>query len=94
MDCRVKRTRKNPNDYEITFRGMTRGAILSMKNALELHEEERGSAVAGDVKAFLVEGIRSSGDEEIVRSVLTAQDLAGERISVSQSGPPGPGDET
>lgn len=93
MDCRVKRTRNSTNDYEVTFRGLTRGAIMSMKNALELHEEERGSSVAGDVKSFLVAGIRASGDEEIVRSVLDAQDLAGERISVSQSDFPPAGDD-
>jgi hypothetical protein len=65
---------------------------MSMLNALGIHEEERGSACAGDVRSFLVAGIRASGDEEIVRSVLTAQDLTGERISVSQSTFP-PADE-
>ena len=90
MDCKVKRTRKSPNDYDVTFKGLTRGAIMSLKNALDIHEE-RGSMVAGDVKSFLIAGIRGSGDDEIIRSVLDAQDLAGERISVSQSDfPPAP----
>lgn len=95
MDCKVKRTNRTTNDYDVTFRGLTRGAVMSMLNALGIHEEERGSAVAGDVRSFLVAGIRASGDEEIVRSVLDAQDLAGDRISVTQSTfPPPVGDES
>ena len=96
MDCRIKRTRGRPNDYDLTLKGLTRGSILALKNALELHASGHqtpacGSPVAADVLAFLVHGIRTSEDQELVRSVLDAQDLSTERITPSPvpiDGPP------
>ena len=88
MDCKIKRTARRPNDYTVTLSGLTRGSIMALKNALELHAEavpgvRCGSPVAADVLAFLLHGIRTSDDPELVRSVLDAQDLAGDRISPS-----------
>lgn len=78
MDCRVRRTR-GQNDYTMSFKGLTRGAIMAMKNALELHSHT--SSIAADIMAFLRSGIESSGDEELVLSVIEAPELAGERIT-------------
>lgn len=74
MDCRIKRTKKGPNDYELTLKGATRGTVLAMKNALERHVGT-GSSIAHDVLTFLVAAIHAADDPELVRSVLSAPEL-------------------
>lgn len=75
MDCKIRRTKKNPNDYNVAFKGLTRGSIMALKNALECHSTTGGSSIAGDLLAFFVDAIRTSEDPEIVRAVLDAPEL-------------------
>lgn len=74
MDCKIKRIRSKSNDYEVTFRGMTLGGILAMKNALEKHVAA-GSAVADDVLSFLVSAVNALEDTELAQVVLAVPDL-------------------
>lgn len=88
MECKISRTRGKGNDYTITFRGMTRGAILALRQSLALHSGA-GSAVAADVLAFLDYGIRSSDDPDVGRAVIDAANIAGE-ITPAPCSIPGP----
>lgn len=84
MDCRIKRTSRDQNSYAVSFTGMTRGTIMSLKNALEKHAKT-GSACADDVLGFLIFAIKASGDEHLVSAVVDAPNLTGDTISVDMS---------
>lgn len=88
MECKIDRTRGKGNDYTITFKGMTRGAILALRQSLVVHSGA-GSAVAADVLAFLDYGIRTSTDPDVGRAVIDAANIAGE-ITPAPCSIPGP----
>lgn len=69
MECKVTRTHRKNNDYTVTLKGMTRGCILAMRQALAKHAAA-GSAVGADVLAFLDRGIRESNDPDVCRVVI------------------------
>jgi hypothetical protein len=66
-NCGIKRKVKSYNSYTMTFKGMTRGMILALHNALIGYSE--CSAVANDVKLFLESGIEHSNDIDLIRDV-------------------------
>lgn len=61
-DCNIKLMSRTCNCYTVTFKGMTKGTILALKNALTLYAN---SPCAQDVLAFLNEGIRTSNDNDL-----------------------------
>lgn len=88
MECKIDRTRGKGNDYTVTFNGMTRGAILALRQSLVVHSQA-GSAVAADVLAFLDYGIKSSPDPDVCRAVIDAANIGGE-ITPGPCTVPGP----
>ncbi len=88
MECKIVRTRGKGNDYTVTFSGLTRGAILALRQSLAVHSGA-GSAVAADILAFLDYGIRSSTDPDVGRAVLDAANIADE-ITPAPCSIPGP----
>ena len=73
INCIIKRKAKTHNCYTLTYKGMTRGMILALHNALIGYSEY--SAVANDVKLFLENGIEHSNDLELIRDVHISKEF-------------------
>lgn len=73
INCVIKRKAKTHNCYTLTYKGMTRGMILALHNALIGYSEY--SAVANDVKMFLENGIEHSNDLELIRDVHISKEF-------------------
>jgi len=65
MNCNIKRKAGTYNCYTLTLKGMTRGSILSLQNALRKHSEY--SSVGKDIYDFVKYGIFLSEDIELKR---------------------------
>lgn len=63
MNCSIKRKSGTHNCYTLTFKGLTRGSISAIINALTPYSEK--SPVAKDVLDFIKYGIENSGDAEL-----------------------------
>lgn len=62
----IKRTKKTDKRvYDVSFSGLTLGEISALKNALEYYAVAPGSAVAGDVAAYIKNSIAASDDPDI-----------------------------
>ena len=61
MKCEIKRKPRSFNSYTLNFKGLTRGEILNMLNALQVYD----TPIAKDTRGFLVMGIEQSGNEEL-----------------------------
>lgn len=73
INCIIKRKARTYNCYTLNFKGMTRGMILSLHNALVGYSEY--SAVANDVKLFLENGIEHSNDLELIRDLHVSKEF-------------------
>lgn len=63
LGCTIKRKAGTYNCYTVTLKGMTKGGILSLQNALRKHAEQ--SPVGKDVYDFVKDAIFISGDPEL-----------------------------
>jgi len=63
MNCTIKKKPGAYNCYTMTFKGITRGGILAMLNALRSHAEH--SAVGKDLFDFMKCGVEENGEPEL-----------------------------
>ncbi len=64
MEVKIKKQKSGDNSYDLSFKNLTVGKILSMKNALERYTE---SPVAADVLLFLQRAI--DADPELAAEI-------------------------
>ena len=62
MDATVKKNPKLPNDWTVTFKGITRGKIFAIETALESHGNN-GSALALELLNALRNAMQAGGVE-------------------------------
>jgi hypothetical protein len=66
MNCTIKRKAGTYNCYSLQFKGLTRGSLLAMRNALATHAQT--SSIAHDLHSFLSYAVENANDTELTET--------------------------